>query len=104
MEDEAFRVRLHAPVPLQDPDHPEKVSFGPSVSVRVTCVFSGKLVVHVEGQFMPAGLLVTVPVPETDTVSVDVDCPGGGVAVMVVPFVPLPQDTVRIKPARQRKA
>jgi len=39
------------------------------VAVRVMDVPDGKLAVQVVGQLIPAGLLVTVPVPVTATVS-----------------------------------
>jgi hypothetical protein len=39
------------------------------VAVRVTVVPLSKLALHVEGQLIPAGLLVTLPWPETITVS-----------------------------------
>jgi hypothetical protein len=47
------------------------------VEVSVTDVPDGKLAVHVEGQFIPAGLLVTVPVPVTVIVNWKF-CGGGG--------------------------
>jgi hypothetical protein len=34
-----------------------------AVAVSVTCVPAGKLAEHVDGQLIPAGLLITVPVP-----------------------------------------
>jgi hypothetical protein len=39
------------------------------VAVRATVVPLSKLALHVEGQLIPAGLLVTLPWPETVTVS-----------------------------------
>ena len=93
-EEESVTVMVHSPVPLQGPDHPENVSFGPAVSVRVTGVFCGRLTEQVEGQLMPAGLLVTVPEPETATVKVDIvwGGGGGGGGVVCVPVLPPPQD------------
>ena len=70
-------VRLHVFVlPVQPPDHPPKIMKGLlvfGVSVNATCVPKAKFAVHVPGQLIPAGLLVTVPVlcPPTVTVS---DC------------------------------
>jgi hypothetical protein len=52
--------------------------------VSVTEVPDVKLAVHVVGQLIPAGLLVTVPVPVVVTVKVKF-CGGGG---GVVPDVP----------------
>ena len=54
------------------PTHPWPFQFVnalpvPGVSVSVSCVPCGKLAVHVPGQLMPAGLLVTVPVPDPDS-------------------------------------
>jgi ABC-type transport system involved in cytochrome c biogenesis permease subunit len=42
----------------------------PGVSLSVTCVFGGKLAEQVVGQLIPAGLLVTVPVPAPAMVTV----------------------------------
>ena len=47
--------------PLQAPPHPTKFEFC-GVSVSVTCVPVLKLALHVCGQLIPGGLLVTVPV------------------------------------------
>jgi len=55
--------------PLQSPLKPEKVDPDDGVAVRLTLVPSSKLAVQVEGQLIPAGLLVTVPGPETVTVN-----------------------------------
>ncbi len=56
-------------VPLQVPPlHPLKTLLVAGFSVSVTCVFAAKLAEHVPGQLMPAGLLVTVPVPEVGPV------------------------------------
>ena len=56
-------------MPLHAPPYPENWKPEPAVAVRVTEVPDGKLAVHVVGQLIPAGLLVTVPVPVTATVS-----------------------------------
>ena len=68
----AFIVRVHAPVPVQSPDHPVKLSPDAGVAVRVTSVPPAKLAEQVEPQSIPAGLLVTVPLPlpAFETVSV----------------------------------
>jgi phage tail protein X len=42
-----------------------------AVAVSVTCVFCAKLALHVEGQLIPAGLLVTVPAPTAGAVTVN---------------------------------
>ena len=58
--------------PLQAPPHPAKPELVPGVSVRVTEVPELKLALHVGGQFIPAGLLATVPVPLPARVTVNV--------------------------------
>ena len=57
---------------LHDPVHAPKPYPLPGVAVRVTWEFCVKLAEHVPGQLMPAGLLVTVPLPAIVTVSCDV--------------------------------
>jgi hypothetical protein len=57
------RVTAHVPVPLQAPDHPANVEPVLEVAVSVTAVPLAKLAVHVVGQLMPEGVLMTVPVP-----------------------------------------
>jgi hypothetical protein len=54
-------------VPLQAPLKPEKVQPEAGDAVSVTPVPELKLAAQVPGQLMPAGELVTVPVPETVT-------------------------------------
>jgi hypothetical protein len=62
-------VIAHVLVPVQDPPlHPVKNCPDPGVAVSVTAVFGAKLAEHVVGQLIPAGLLVTVPVPVSVTV------------------------------------
>ena len=48
---------------------PEKVNPDAGAAVRVTVVPLSKLALQVEGQLIPAGLLVTVPCPEIATVT-----------------------------------
>src|SRR5882724_186578 len=57
------RVTRHAPVPAQPPLQPRKAEFVPAVAVSVTTELLAKLAVQVAPQLMPAGELVTVPVP-----------------------------------------
>ena len=59
----AVSVTTQAPVPVQAPVHPPKVELVLTASVSVTEVPLGKLAVQAVGQLMPAGLLITVPVP-----------------------------------------
>lgn len=56
-------------VPLQTPPKPAKVKPVPADAESVTDVPAAKLAVQVVGQSIPAGLLVTVPVPVTATVT-----------------------------------
>ena len=60
----AVRVTLHAPVPLQPPDHPANADPAAGAALRVTAVPLAKLALHVEPQLMPLGLLLIVPAPE----------------------------------------
>jgi len=55
-------------VPVHPPDHPAKVELASGVAVRVTTVPALKVV--------PAGLLVTVPVPVPLFVILKVYCTG----------------------------
>ena len=56
-------------VPLQAPPKPEKLYPAAGVAVSVTLDPVLKLAEHVFGQLIPAGWLVTVPLPETVTVN-----------------------------------
>jgi hypothetical protein len=55
--------------PLQAPPKPAKVKPDAATDVMVTAVPEGKLAVQAVGQVMPAGLLLTVPLPVTTTAS-----------------------------------
>jgi type VI protein secretion system component VasA len=61
-------------VPLHALPYPENVKPEPAVAVSVTLVPDANEAEQVVGQLMPAGLLVTVPVPVTETVN----CAFGG--------------------------
>src|ERR1700686_3723942 len=65
-----FKVTTQAPMPLQAPPHPAKFEPPLGVCVNVTCVPVGKFAAQTVPQLIPAGVLVTVPVPvpESDTV------------------------------------
>src|SRR3989442_12043643 len=60
----ALRVTVHVPVPEQPPPvQPVKVEPAAGVAVNVTAVPLAKLAVHVAPQVIPAGELLTVPLP-----------------------------------------
>lgn len=59
---------VHPPVPVHAPDHPVNSIQVPGVAVKVTVPHNEAE--QVLPQFMPEGLLVTVPVPDVETVSV----------------------------------
>ena len=76
----SLRTRLcwQVPVPEQTPLQPANTDPAPAVAVRVTG--SWLLVnpaLHVPGQLMPAGLLVTLPVPDPANTTVKVGVAGG---------------------------
>src|SRR5687768_14591887 len=56
-------VIVTLPVAVQLPDQPPKVEPEAGVAVNVTPVPLLRLAVHVLPQFIPAALLITVPVP-----------------------------------------
>jgi len=67
----AVTVTLHVPVPLQPPPvQPANVEPEAAVAVSVTMVPLLKFALHVPGQLIPVGLLVTVPVPVPGRVTV----------------------------------
>ena len=59
----ALRVIVHDAVPVHAPDHPPNVEPAAGVAVKVTFEPLLKLALHVVPQLIPAGLLVTVPLP-----------------------------------------
>jgi hypothetical protein len=64
-------VTLHdVAVPQPGTLHPEKEEFAPAVAVRVTWVPLAYWALQVGKQLMPAGVLLTVPVPLTLTINV----------------------------------
>ena len=61
-------MTVQLPLPPHAPLQPEKVAPEPGVWLSVTAVPEGKFALQVpEEQLMPAGLLVTVPLPVTAT-------------------------------------
>src|SRR3954468_1015670 len=71
-ESAPFRTMLHVALPVHAPDHELNTSFDPAVAVSVRFVFSGKLALHVAGQLIPCGALVTVPEPDPLIVTVNI--------------------------------
>ena len=62
-----FIVTLQVPVPLQAPPQPWKIEPFAGLAVSVTWVPVLKLAVQVDGHLIPAGELVTLPLPVTPT-------------------------------------
>jgi hypothetical protein len=106
------RVIAQVPVPVHPPDQPAKKKFVPGVSVSVTLVLIGKVAEHVPvvpvAQLMPAGVLVTVPVPPTVTETFA--CVGVKVAVTaslefrVIKHVPVPVHPPPLHPLKAKFA
>ena len=63
---------MHGPIPVHAPDHPAKDEPDAGDAVSVTLVFSSNVALHVDPQSIPAGALVTLPVPEPARVTVSV--------------------------------
>jgi hypothetical protein len=60
----AVTVTMQVPAPVQPPPlQPANVELADAEAVNVTCVPLAKFAEHVVGQVIPAGALVTVPVP-----------------------------------------
>jgi len=78
----AVSVKVHeAPVPIQAPCQLAKVEFVPAEAVRVILVPDGKVALQTVPQLIPAGLLLTVPVPLPASVTVNVGDRAVNVAV-----------------------
>src|SRR5439155_1357135 len=78
-------VTVQAPVPEHPPPlQPLKVEPAAALAVSVTAVPLGKLAEQVAPQLIPAGELVTVPLPAPEGVTVRVKVCGVKVAVTVV--------------------
>jgi len=102
-------VTVQVPVPVQPPLQPVNVELAAGAAVRVTTVPVVKEVEHVAPQEMPAGALVTVPLPAPAfvTVSAKDDCMKVAVtevaALIVtvqgpVPVHPAPLQPVNVEP------
>src|ERR1700743_191244 len=91
----ASSVNRHVPVPVHRPDHPAKVVPASGAGVNTTAVPLGKLAVQLDGQLIPAGVLVTVPapVPRLFTVS---GMGGGGAVKVAVPDVAAFREIVQV--------
>jgi hypothetical protein len=77
--EEAFRTSVQvAEDPEHAPDHPLKEPPEAGAAVSVTLVPEGNAALQVEPQFMPAGLLVTVPDPVLETLNCTVAGCGWG--------------------------
>jgi hypothetical protein len=100
----ALIVAVHVPVPEQPPLQPVKVEPAAGVAVSVTAVPEVKEVEQVAPQEIPAGELVTVPlpVPALATVSAKDDCTKLAVTVVaaftVTAHVPVPEQPPPLQP------
>jgi hypothetical protein len=99
-------VTVQDPVPLQPPPlHPTKTELTPGIAVSVTTVPLTKLALHVAPQSIPAGLLVTVPVPDparvtlSGTIGMNVAVTGVA-AVTVTVQVPVPLHPAPLHPVK----
>src|SRR5436309_2706383 len=107
----AETVITHDPVPVHPPPlQPLKVEPAAGVAVTVTAVPLGKLAEHVAPQVIPAGELVTVPLPVPALLTVSATVGRAKVAVTVVaalrvtvqapvPEHPPPLQPVKVEPA-----
>src|SRR5881409_20260 len=110
MEVAAVMVTVQVPVPVQPPLQPVKVEPGAGTAVSVTAVPLVKVAAQVALQEMPAGALVTVPLPVPLGLTVNVKVCSAKVAVTVVaapsvteqvpvPAQPPPLQPVKVEPA-----
>jgi hypothetical protein len=81
----ALNATTHAPVPEQPPPlHPEKAEPAAAAAVRVTLLPPGKVEEQVVPQLMPAGVLVTLPLPVPERLTLSETGCGVNVAVTLV--------------------
>jgi hypothetical protein len=103
-------VTVQEPVPVQPPLQPVKVEPAAGAAVRVTTVPVVKEVEHVAPQEMPAGALVTVPLPAPAlvTVSAKDDCMNVAVtevaALIATVQVPVPEHPLPLQPVNVESA
>src|SRR5437867_1156966 len=106
----AVMVTVQVPVPVQPPLQPVKVEPAAGTAVSVTAVPLVKVAAQVALQEMPAGALVTVPLPVPLGLTVNVKVCSAKVAVTAVlapgvavhgfvPVQPPPLQPVKVKPA-----
>src|SRR6058998_1634162 len=106
----ALMVTLQVPVPVQLPLQPVKVEPAAGAAVRVTAVLLVKEAEQVAPHEMPAGALVTVPVPFPNLVTERAKVGAVNVAVTLwatlmvtvqvpVPVQPPPLQPVKVEPA-----
>ena len=104
-------VTVHVPVPVHAPPlHPEKVALLPTgLAVSLTAVPALKPAEQLLPHEMPAGELVTVPLPVPFFVTVSVNCWAGCVLKVAVTVVlafsvtvqsPVPLQTPPLQPAK----
>jgi hypothetical protein len=104
-------VTVHVPVPEQPPpDQPAKTDPAAGVAVRTTALPDGNVAEHVAPHVMPAGALVTWPLPSPARTTVTATGAGANVAATVValarvkghapvPEQPPPDHPVKTEPA-----
>jgi hypothetical protein len=84
----AVIATVHEPLPLQPaPLHPAKIEPAAAVALRVTVVVVAKLAEQVPPQLIPAGVLVTVPLPDPILFTVRMADRRSNVAVTVLAAV-----------------
>src|SRR5215471_6663008 len=65
-------LTVQGPVPLHpSPLHPANIAPLAGIAAKTTLCPLGKVALHVSGQLIPAGLLVTVPLPVPATLTVN---------------------------------
>ena len=107
----AFIVTTQVPVPEQPPPlHPAKVEPADAAAVSVTTVAPGNDALHVAPQLIPAGALVTVPVPVPAFETVN-DCGSRSnwaltvaAAFTVTTHVPVPEQPPPLQPMNEEPA